>query len=164
MSCDNIPENGKVLESCILQFCKRKYPESVAWIRENVAFPCTMVDRITPGTRPDGIRYIAEKYGIEDGCPVHCEDFMQWVIESKKAADIPDFSRAGALLVDDVKPYELMKIRLLNGSHSALSYPSRMMKIGMVHDAIKNPLIGKFMRSRYMEEITETLPRTRIAL
>jgi len=157
MSCDNIPENGKVLKRCILQFCGKKYPGLVDWVEKNVAFPCTMVDRITPGTTKTDLQTI-EGYGYHDDCPVHCEDFIQWVIEDDKKTDIPDFSQAGAMLVKDVKPYELMKIRLLNGSHSALSYPSYLMGITQVDKAATDPLIHAFIRKRYMEEITKTLP------
>ena len=157
MSCDNVPENGRMLESCIMQFCQRKYPECIGWMKENASFPCTMVDRITPGTTADDIRSISEAYGIEDSCPVRCEAFMQWVIEDRFRTEIPDFSRAGAMIVDDVRPYELMKIRLLNGSHSALSYPAYMMGITRVDEAMDNHLIRTFIRDRYMEEITATL-------
>lgn len=158
MSCDNIPENGNVLKRCVLQFCGKKYPDIVEWVEKNVAFPCTMVDRITPGTTEEDKNTIESLCGYRDKCPVHCEDFIQWVIEDKRTTDIPDFSKAGAMLVKDVKPYELMKIRLLNGSHSALSYPAYLMGITAVDEAAKNPLIHEFIRNRYMEEITETLP------
>ena len=157
MSCDNMPENGKVLRECIMQFCKRKYPNELCWIESNVSFPCTMVDRITPGTTADDIRGLSQEYGIDDSCPVHCEEFMQWVIEDNSCTSIPDFSKAGALVVDDVKPYELMKIRLLNGSHSALSYPAYMMGITKVDEAMGNDLIRHFIRDCYMEELSATL-------
>ena len=83
---------------------------------------------------------------------------MQWVIEDDFCTEVPDFAKAGALLVEDVRPYELMKIRLLNGSHSALSYPSYMMGLRMVHDAAEDKLIKTFIRERYMEDISRTLP------
>lgn len=157
MSCDNVPENGTILRRCILQFCEKKYPEIVSWIEEEIAFPCTMVDRITPGTTEKDLQLIHDVYGIEDGCAVHCEDYIQWVIEDKKSSRIPDFAKAGALIVDDVKPYELMKIRLLNGSHSALSYPAYMMGITAVHDAVNHPVVREFIRNQYMEQIVHTL-------
>lgn len=158
MSCDNIPENGTVLKRCVLQFCEKRYPDIVDWVEGHVAFPCTMVDRITPGTTESDISVIETIGGYHDACPVHCEDFLQWVIEDTKATDIPDFSAAGAMVVDDVRPYELMKIRLLNGSHSALSYPSYLLGMRDVDQAATDPLIHEFIRNRYMEEITETLP------
>jgi mannitol-1-phosphate/altronate dehydrogenase len=159
MSCDNIPENGKVLKCCILQFCEKKYPDIISWIEKNVAFPCTMVDRITPGTTQSDIETIEKAGSYHDNCPVHCEDFLQWVIEDSHTTDIPDFAKAGAMIVKDVKPYELMKIRLLNGSHSALSYPAYLMGIRTVDEAATNPLIHDFIRNHYMEELTATLPQ-----
>ena len=157
MSCDNVPENGVMLRRCVLQFCQKKYPEIVEWVSSSIAFPCTMVDRITPGTGDEDIKRLHDRYGIEDRCPVHCEAFRQWVIEDNFCTNVPDFASAGALVVKDVKPYELMKIRLLNGSHSALSYPAYMMGIRAVHEAAADPLIRAFIRDRYMEEITLTL-------
>ena len=158
MSCDNVPENGKMLRACILQFCRRKYPDIASWIEECIAFPCTMVDRITPGTGPDDISRLKAEYDLEDSCSVHCESFMQWVIEDSACTATPDFSKAGALVVKDVRPYELMKIRLLNGSHSALSYPSYMMGHRMVHEAAMDPVVREFIRDYYMPEIAATLP------
>jgi len=118
-----------------------------------------MVDRITPGTTIRESENLEHQYGIIDRCPVHCEDFIQWIIEDKFCTSVPAFSKAGATLVKDIEPYELMKIRLLNGSHSALSYPSYLMNIRYVDEAIKDPDIGNFIRNHYMEEITATLPR-----
>lgn len=157
MSCDNIPVNGKVLETCVKQFCRKTCPEILPWIEKNVAFPCTMVDRITPGTTEADKEAIEKKAGYRDECPVHCEDFIQWVIEDKKTTEIPPYAKAGAMVVKDVQPYELMKIRLLNGSHSALSYPAYLMGILAVDEAATNPLIRRFIRGCYMEEITKTL-------
>lgn len=159
MSCDNIPENGKILKRCLLQFCEKKYPEIASWVAAEIAFPCTMVDRITPGTSPDDIESLKSDYDLEDSCPVHCEDFTQWIIEDSTCTTIPDFAKVGALIVNDVKPYELMKIRLLNGSHSALSYPAHLMGIEMVHDAMIDPTIRSFIRKYYMEHISGTLPK-----
>ena len=158
MSCDNIPENGRVLRNCVLQFCERKYPEIAEWVASSIAFPCTMVDRITPGTSPADMSHLMEAYGLEDKCPVHSESFRQWVIEDRFCTSIPDFSKAGALIAEDVKPYELMKIRLLNGSHSALSYPSYMMGHTMVHEALEDPIVRTFIRDCYMDDVSRTLP------
>lgn len=157
MSCDNVPENGRRLRDSIMQFCSRKYPDMLSWLEENVAFPCTMVDRITPGTTEYDIQSLKAKYGLDDPCAVHSESFSQWVIEDSHTTAIPDFSQSGALITGDVRQYELMKIRLLNGSHSALSYPSYMMGYTMVDKAVSDPLIKEMIRCHYMEDIAKTL-------
>jgi mannitol 2-dehydrogenase len=158
LSCDNIPVNGEVLKRCLLEFIEIKYPDILSWVKDNIAFPCTMVDRITPGTSTKDTQEIRDKYGFTDNCPVLSEDFIQWVIEDTGCKEINLFSQAGASVVKSVKPYELMKIRLLNGSHSALSYPAYLMGIKNVDKAITNPLIYAFIRENYMEEITQSLP------
>ena len=158
MSCDNVPENGKVLRRCILQFCQRKYPLIAEWVASSIAFPCTVVDRITPATTEDTIGAIKRDYGLIDRCAVHCEDFLQWFIEDASVTPIPDFASAGATIVADVKPYSVMKIRLLNGSHSALSYPAYLMGLRDVDKAMDNALIHRFIRDHYMEEVAKTLP------
>ena len=158
MSCDNVPENGKVLKRCILQFCQKKYPLIEEWIASSIAFPCTVVDRITPATTEDTIRAIRRDYGLIDECAVHCEDYLQWFIEGSSVTPIPDFASVGATMVADVKPYSVMKIRLLNGSHSALSYPAYLLGLRDVDKAMDNPLIRTFIRDHYMEEVVRTLP------
>ena len=158
MSCDNVPENGIMLRKCVMQFCEKKYPDIIKWLNENTSFPCTMVDRITPNTSDEDRKALEEQYGITDNCPVHCESFMQWIIEDDFCTPVPDFAKSGALIVKDVKPYELMKIRLLNGSHSALSYPAYMLGYTMVDKAISDSDIRKFIRNHYMNEIAATLP------
>ncbi|MDR0450051.1 MAG: mannitol dehydrogenase family protein [Treponema sp.] len=175
MSCDNFPSNGRILKTAVLSFCKRAYPDLVPWIEENAAFPLSMVDRITPATSPSLLHYLQEKYGVEDRWAVGCEDFCQWVLEDRLAAgaasgggaEKPDgdfaaslkaLAEEGAGIVKDVEPYELMKIRLLNGSHSALSYPAFLLGYTGVAEALGDPLIRRFIRDRYMEEVSATLP------
>jgi mannitol-1-phosphate/altronate dehydrogenase len=159
MSCDNVPENGNMLKNCINEFLSIKYPEIVEWVSKNIVFPNTMVDRITPVTSDKDIDYVAQEYGIKDICGVHCEDFTTWVIENVNIPEIQMFKKAGALVVESVLPYELMKIRLLNGSHSALSYPSYLLGYRDVDDGINDPLIKDFIRNHYMEDITKSLNR-----
>jgi mannitol-1-phosphate/altronate dehydrogenase len=166
MSCDNIPNNGKVLRRCVLAFCRALYPETVSWVEENIAFPSTMVDRITPGTTREAIEHVKEAYGIDDRWTVSCEDFRQWVVEDNFSTPVSGpggifpleyLEDAGVQLTGDVEPYELMKIRLLNGSHSALAYPSYLLGHRDVAEAVLDPLVGGFIRRRYMEEISATL-------
>jgi mannitol 2-dehydrogenase len=177
MSCDNFPSNGRILKTAVLSFCRRAYPDLVPWIEANAAFPLSMVDRITPAATPSLSDHLREKYGVEDRWAVGCEDFRQWVLEDRPAAgdgkpaggaENPDphpaalslksLGEEGVQLVKDVEPYELMKIRLLNGSHSALSYPAYLLGHRGVAEALGDPLIRRFIRERYMEEIGAGLP------
>lgn len=157
MSCDNVPENGNMLKGCIYEFISIKYPQILSWVKENINFPNTMVDRITPATSQKDIEELESKYNLHDICGVHCEDFKTWVIEDIDIPEIQMFSKVGALIVDSVLPYELMKIRLLNGAHSALSYPSYLLGHRDVDEGINDPLIKDFIRNHYMEEITKSL-------
>jgi mannitol 2-dehydrogenase len=162
MSCDNVPSNGNILKTCVRSFAQKAYPGLDAWIRDNVSFPLSMVDRITPAAVPALVRHIEDSCGVSDRWPVCCEDFRQWVLEDNFLLPEGSFNprtlaAAGVQLVTEVEPYELMKIRLLNGSHSALAYPAYLMGYRDVAEAVEDPLIGRFIRRRYMEEITTTL-------
>lgn len=157
MSCDNIPKNGEVLRTCVLQFCRKKYPGTADWIERSIAFPNTMVDRITPGTKPSDMEEVAVEYGVADNWAVHSEDFIQWVIQDTALTHLPDFRQAGAVVTADVEPYELMKIRLLNGSHSALAYIAYLMGYRHVDKAMADPSIMAFVRKAYMPTVARTL-------
>ncbi|ORT52816.1 D-mannonate oxidoreductase [Vibrio sp. qd031] len=122
MSCDNIPENGVLTKNAVLSFAKQRDAELAKWIESNVSFPSTMVDRIVPAMTDDQFDVIERKTGYRDPCGVVTEDFRQWVIEDNFVAGRPDWSIAGAMFVNDVLPYEEMKLRMLNGSHSFLAY------------------------------------------
>ncbi len=157
LSCDNIPENGDVLKKILFQFLEELGEESLlAYVKTSVSFPCTMVDRITPTTTEESRTYLKEKYGLQDEVPVFGEQFIQWVIEDNFAAERPEWEKVGAQIVKDVKPYELMKIRLLNGGHSALAYISLLAGYQYVDDAMNDKRIREFVRS-YMHELKETL-------
>lgn len=122
MSCDNVQENGHVAKSAILEFAKLLDAELGTWIEANVTFPCTMVDRIVPAATEETLNEITELLGVQDPCGIACEPFRQWVIEDNFVAGRPDWNIAGAEFVADVVPYEEMKLRMLNGSHSFLAY------------------------------------------
>jgi mannitol-1-phosphate/altronate dehydrogenase len=160
MSCDNFPSNGRILARCLLSFCRKARPDLVPWIEENAAFPLSMVDRITPGTTEALIKELEGHYGLEDPWAVGCEDFRQWVLEDRFREGFPlrALGEAGVQIVEEVEPYELMKIRLLNGSHSALSYPAYLLGHRGVAEAAEDPLLKAFIRDRYMEEISLTVP------
>jgi mannitol-1-phosphate/altronate dehydrogenase len=164
LSCDNFPANGRVLQKCVLSFCGEAYPSLLPWLEDAAAFPNSMVDGITPNTTGEIAAYLRDRYGIIDRWPVCSEDYRQWVLEDnfklppEPGFDMRDLREVGAQIVGDVEPYELMKIRLLNGGHSALAYPAYLMGYTGVAEAITDPLLQRFIRGCYMEEITATLP------
>ncbi len=157
MSCDNIQGNGEVAQRMFTAFATALDPEFGAWLEANVPFPNSMVDRITPVTTEADRADVATEYGINDAWPVVSEDFVQWVLEDKFAAGRPAFEDAGVQLVEDVVPYELMKLRLLNASHQGLCYFGHLAGYRAVHDVVRNPLFARFLL-RYMDdEATPTL-------
>lgn len=122
LSCDNLRDNGHVARAAVIGLAQRQDAALAAWIDQQVTFPCTMVDRIVPAVTEETQREITGLLGIADPCGVACEPFRQWVIEDNFVAGRPDWQRVGAQFVPDVAPYELMKLRLLNGTHSFLAY------------------------------------------
>ncbi len=122
MSCDNIQENGHVAKAAVLQFAALRDEQLSQWIEANVTFPCTMVDRIVPAATDEALTEIGDYLGVYDPCGIACEPFRQWVIEDNFVAGRPDWDVVGAQFVADVVPYEEMKLRMLNGTHSFLAY------------------------------------------
>ena len=157
MCCDNVPENGHVLKSSVMFYCEKHYKEIIPWVQDQVSFPSSMVDRITPGTTPVMIKELEEKFGIIDKWPVCAEDYIQWVLEDNFKTAVPDYKAAGVQIVEKAEPYEMMKMRLLNGSHSAMAYPGYLLGCRLVDEAVTHPLLSDFIRNRYMEEVTPTL-------
>jgi len=135
LSCDNLQGNGEVARKALLAFAAARSGVLEHWIEENVAFPCSMVDRITPRTTDKNRMTIAEKFGVKDAVAVVCETFRQWVLEDSFAAVRPAFERAGAQMTADVAPYEKMKMRLLNGGHTTLGYFADLLGLDFIRDA-----------------------------
>ncbi len=158
MSCDNLVGNGDRTERLLHEFTALKDPAVGKWIADNMTFPNSMVDRITPATTPEVRDYVANTIGIADKCPVVCEPFFQWVIEDTFANDRPNLEEYGVQIVPSVKPYELLKTRMLNGSHSALAYPAYLMGHRKVDNAMADPLIYDFVRRFMDEDITAAIP------
>jgi len=158
MSCDNIPGNGHVTENAVAGLAELSDPELAAWIRANVAFPNSMVDRITPATTDRERAILRETHGIEDNWPVFCEEFRQWVVEDKFPAGRPALDKAGATFTSDVGPYELMKIRILNGGHAAIAYPAGVLDIHFVHEAMEDQQIANFLETLTRREIIPVVP------
>jgi mannitol 2-dehydrogenase len=158
LSCDNLQHNGNTARKAFSTFFKAQDEELAAWVAENVTFPNSMVDRITPATRPEDIVRLNEKNGTEDKAPVYCEDFIQWVIEDNFIAGRPAWESVGAEFTDDVTAYENMKLSLLNASHTLLSYPSFLSGYRKVDDAMHDERIAKFVRVFMDEDITPYVP------
>jgi fructuronate reductase len=133
LCCDNLPDNGKVLGRAVDDFARAKDPALADWIAANVAFPSCMVDRITPATTDELRQRVATATDKPDAWPVATEGFSQWVIEDRFSGPRPAWERAGAELVPDVRPYELRKLRMLNGAHSTLAYAGRLAGHEYVH-------------------------------
>ena len=139
LCCDNLPHNGRTVAAIVTRYAALRDSELAGTIRNEVAFPSTMVDRITPATTPEDRATISARLGFEDAAPVVTEPFSQWVIEDRFPAGRPDWSRAGAEFVTDVAPYENMKLRLLNGSHSTLAYLGYLAGYETVADTMQDP-------------------------
>ena len=139
LCCDNLPDNGEVVRGLVADFVDRS-PGCDGlgdWITANVTFPSSMVDRITPATTEDDLARIAAALGARDEGAVVTEPFTQWVIEDDFAAGRPAWERAGAIMTADVRPYEQIKLRLLNGAHSALAYLAVLADAELVSDAMR---------------------------
>ena len=157
LSCDNIQHNGDVARHAFSSFAAARDAALGQWMRVEVAFPNSMVDRITPGTTAEDVVSVSHELGITDEWPVLCEPFFQWVIEDNFPSGRPEWERAGVQMTSDVAPYEKMKLRLLNASHQGLAYFASLMGYEYVHDAARDPRIATFLR-RYMDrEATPTL-------
>ena len=122
LCCDNLPSNGETTARVVTGFAALRDRRLADHIANEVAFPSTMVDRIVPATTEDDRQLVLEATGLWDAWPVMTESFSQWVIEDRFSAGRPPFETAGAQLVPDVRPFELMKLRMLNGSHSTIAY------------------------------------------
>ncbi|MFC7405021.1 mannitol dehydrogenase family protein [Georgenia alba] len=157
MSCDNIQGNGDVARQVFTAFARLKDPELADWITEHVPFPNSMVDRITPVTSAEDRAMVAERFGIDDAWPVVAEPFTQWVLEDRFAAGRPPYEEVGVQVVDDVEPYELMKLRLLNASHQALCYLGHLSGYRYAHEVAQDPVFARFLLDYMDQEATPTL-------
>jgi mannitol 2-dehydrogenase len=158
MSCDNIPGNGHVAENAVAGVAELADPELAQWIRANVAFPNSMVDRITPATTDRERTILRDKFGVADNWPVFCEQFRQWVVEDKFNSGRPALESVGVTFTSDVAPYELMKIRILNGGHAAIAYPAGLLDIHFVHEAMEDEQIRAFLKTLTKREILSVVP------
>ena len=157
VSCDNIEGNGDIARYAFTTYAERIHPGLAEWIGANTTFPNSMVDRITPVTTPAVTAGVSEQFGIEDQWPVVAEPFTAWALEDDFADGRPPLEEVGVLMVDDVTPYELMKLRLLNASHQGLCYFAYLAGYRLVHDAAADPLFAEFLLAYMDSEATPTL-------
>jgi mannitol 2-dehydrogenase len=155
LSCDNIPGNGRVCRGSVVGVARLVDAGLAEWIDAEVAFPSSMVDRITPVTTPADLDRVRETLGVEDAWPVTCEPFAQWVVEDHFPAGRPPLEQVGVTLTDDVEPYEAIKLRLLNGAHQAMAYLGQLAGFTYVDEACADAGFAAFLRA-YIE--TEGVP------
>eukprot|EP00440_Ansanella_granifera_P018690 gb/GFBE01020305.1/.p1 GENE.gb/GFBE01020305.1/~~gb/GFBE01020305.1/.p1 ORF type:complete len:636 (+),score=183.38 gb/GFBE01020305.1/:1-1908(+) len=163
LSCDNVQENGCKARMAVLELAGAVDSAVAAWISENVKFPNSMVDRITPATTEEAKADLKSKHGIEDGWPVVCEEFLLWVVEDTFPNGRPAWEKSTSgkcIFVEDVVPYELMKLRLLNAVHQALSYPGALLGHELVHDAMADKRVCDFLKA-YMAAAGKTVPKVK---
>jgi mannitol 2-dehydrogenase len=157
MSCDNLQENGTVTRKAFTAFAHLINPGLGEWVRQEVAFPNSMVDRITPVTSDSDRAVLLEHFGVDDRWPVVSEEFTQWVLEDDFPTGRPPLEQAAVQLVSDVEPYELMKLRLLNASHQALCYAGYLAGYRFVHEVATDPVFVEFVQGYMDDEATPTL-------
>lgn len=157
MSCDNLPENGQVAQDAVLGLASMVDEALHDWVAKNVAFPNSMVDCITPATTQREMDIVSNTFGIDDSAPVVCEPFHQWVLEDNFPNGRPALEKVGVEFVNDVAPYELMKLRILNGGHASIAYLAGLFDIHYVHDAMNNSLVRGYLDKLEHNEIIPTL-------
>lgn len=156
-SCDNIQGNGHMTKKMLLSYVQKAAPQLVSWIEKNVSFPNSMVDRITPATSPIDISNLLETSGIDDAWPVVCEPFKQWVIEDDFIAGRPAWENVGAQFVEDVVPFELMKLGLLNAGHSVLGILGDLIGYATIDESVNNKEVRAFLTNYMNIEVTPIL-------
>jgi mannitol 2-dehydrogenase len=157
LSCDNLPGNGTVARSAVMTVCEERDHGLASWVDTACTFPNSMVDRITPQTVDSDREWLRETWGIVDAWPVVAEPFRQWVIEDRFAAGRPRFEDAGVLFTDDVRSWELYKLRMLNATHSCMAYLSSLAGIVYVDEAMRVPPMRRFLERFLDDEAIPTL-------
>lgn len=157
LCCDNLPSNGRTVKRVIDRFAALIDKDFGAWVAGEVACPSSMVDRIVPATTEEDRARISVLLGMEDRWPVVTEPFIQWVIEDRFPQGRPDLAASGAEMTTDVTPFEHMKLRLLNGSHSTIAYLGYLAGYETVSDTVADPDFAHLIRAMMDDEITPTL-------
>ena len=158
ISCDNLPENGRIVESVVHSLAAKQSESLVKWIKHNVTFCSSMVDRIVPSVTPQDIQGQTETLGYIDNGLIITEPFKQWVVEDNFCTPRPNWQGAGVLFVSNVSDYEKLKLRTLNGSHSALAYMGVMLGHKWIHQAINDPVLSRVIKHLMEDETGPTVP------
>ncbi|WP_086981042.1 mannitol dehydrogenase family protein [Vibrio aphrogenes] len=157
LSCDNIQQNGDVAKKAIISYARLIDAKLAQWIEDNVTFPNTMVDRIVPAVTAESLQSVEQALGYFDPCAVTCESFRQWVIEDNFVCGRPDWDKVGAQFVHDVRPFEKMKLRMLNGSHSFLAYLGYLSGYQYISEAMADPYFKAAIVDFMLNEQAQTL-------
>lgn len=157
VSCDNIPANGVILRNVVRAVAERRGQRLEGWIEANAAFPSAMVDRIAPAVTPADAAHVEQNFGYRDGAVAVGEPFRQWVIEKRFAGRVPQWDLVGATFVDEVEPFEHLKMRVLNGAQTALCYLGVLAGHEHTSDDMRDPLLERFVRRMLLEETLSTL-------
>jgi mannitol 2-dehydrogenase len=159
LSCDNIPENGHATRTALLGAARDRDEVLAQWIGRETAFPDSTVDRITPAPCEGQENYVQDAYGVRDRCPVVAEPFSQWIIADDFCNERPPLEAVGVQFVADVRPYSMMKRRLLNAGHSAIGYLGTLAGHRWTDEALRDPAIRGYLQALMSEEIAPLLPR-----
>lgn len=157
LSCDNIPDNGHVVKNAVLGMAQKRSAALSEWIDSHVSFPGTMVDRIVPAATEASLAEITDELGVEDPCAISCEPFIQWVVEDNFVAGRPAWEVAGVQMVQDVLPWEQMKLRMLNGSHSFLAYLGYLAGYAHINECMEDAAFREAARRLMLNEQAPTL-------
>jgi fructuronate reductase/mannitol 2-dehydrogenase len=159
LSCDNIVRNGDTARRAVVSFARLRDEGLADWIERNVAFPSSVVDRITPGCTDETRQLLADEFDVRCGAPVVSEDYRQWILEDEFCNGRPPLERVGVQIVADATPYELIKKRLLNGSHCAIGYVGYLCGYRRIDEAMADPVLRGYVKSLMDEEVSLLLPR-----
>ena len=158
VSCDNVPANGAVLERMVREVASARSADLTNWIDDNVGFVTTMVDRIVPATEPGEARRISERIGLEDRVPVVGEPFRQWVVSDGFRGPRPELEAVGVTITADVVPYEILKMRMVNGAQSMLAYLGALGGIEFICEAIAVAELKRLVERQLVDEVQPGLP------
>ena len=157
LSCDNVEHNGEATRRAVLAIARLRSPELAEWVQRHVSFPSSMVDRITPETTPELRDHIVDTHGVGDRWPVVTEPFSQWVVEDDFCNSRPPLENVGVQFVQDLRPYEVMKTRMLNGAHSAMGYLARLSGFRSTDEAMRSQVLRDYVDG-YLAEAAALLP------